>query len=134
MQYIKKIANCISKERSVVFLPDYKSPSTLFGKNITTIYEPQYDIRLKSAMIEISKCSIFQNGGGSPLAFLNKKATYIAHGLCEGLIFNRSWFESQGITPDTNPLKENANHQVWKSNLATQTELTRFINKFDLDN
>lgn len=122
-EWLESVCEKLSGIRPVIFVPDFLSTSYINKRNVTTLLCGSNDLLHKAALIELASLNIFNSGGGSPLAYLNKKTKYIQTGVAEGSTFTRSWFEKEGIDPDINPLAPQDRFQQWTADKLSPIEI-----------
>ena len=119
----------LAKIKQVIFLPDYRSRTFINLKNVFTLNECAEDLLLRAALFEYAELSILPNGGGSPLAYLNRKTRYLHLGLASGRVFNGNYFRREGYTKDVNPFSEGCPVQIWRWNSLSPEEVVDLAKK-----
>lgn len=88
---------------------------TLKEVGIYVDLDVQDDLSARTLVYETVAFSVLTNTGTAALAYLNKKTSYLMHGISQGGKFNDQWFAGKGYKRDHNPwVKDTGCRQFWK--------------------
>jgi hypothetical protein len=111
MKEYLQLASQISAEYPVVIIPDTSDVGNRILTDLPVCYEAALDVRIRAAIYQHAKANIHSNNGTAILSLLNKKSSYFQADLATGQLFDKNWFEQQGLLPGENPFSHGAKDQ-----------------------